>query len=260
MKLRRGHRRFNNTLRTSGTAIFLEGEKLGDLVLASLFVSCIFHHRRVKGGLLADFSTQHKPPPPLFPLVPKYPITPHSSRPLSSAISPSSPPPLLLPRLQRPLRHHPRRARKRNTHKRLRVRGTRLAPAGLVRRRDLLRPHRDVEVVDGPVEQLQRRDRLVEGHLVPALVHPGEGEVAVLARLAVLLAVDHEGDVGRLAELGCLGVLGGERDRLAAEPVADVVGVAVDEGDAHGAAIQDGFEVLYEIGPDEVALFCWGGC
>lgn len=44
----------------------------------------------------------------------------------------------------------------------------------------------------------------------------------------------------------------GEGDGFAAEPVADVVCVAVDEGDTDGE-VEGFFEVVDEVGPDEVA-------
>ena len=133
------------------------------------------------------------------------------------------------------------------------MRRTRLPALWLIRARDLLLARRDIEVIDRAVEQLQRRDRLVVGHLVARFVDAGKAEVAVLARLAVLDAVDHHGDVVGGLELGGVGEFQGEGDGLAAEPVADVVGVAVDQGDADGAAVEDGFEVVEEVGPDEVA-------
>lgn len=46
-------------------------------------------------------------------------------------------------------------------------------------------------------------------------------------------------------------VVRGEGDGLSAKPVADVVCVAVDEGDADGQ-VKDLFEVVDEVGPDEV--------
>ena len=49
-----------------------------------------------------------------------------------------------------------------------------------------------------------------------------------------------------------MGVVDVEGDGLAAEPVADVVCVAVDEGDTDGI-VEDRFEVGEEIGVDEVA-------
>lgn len=72
---------------------------------------------------------------------------------------------------------------------------------------DFLGARGGVEAVDGAVEQLQRRDRLVVGHLVAGLVHAREREVAVLARLAVLDAVnDHRRVAGRV-ELCGVGVV-----------------------------------------------------
>lgn len=83
------------------------------------------------------------------------------------------------------------------------------------------------------------------------LVDASKGEVAILARLAVLLSVNKEGSVPGGLELLAVLVLGGEGDGLAAEPVADVISVTVDQGDAHGAG-EDILQVLEEVGPDEV--------
>lgn len=47
-------------------------------------------------------------------------------------------------------------------------------------------------------------------------------------------------------------VLRGEGHGLPAKPVADVICVAVDEGDTHGQG-EEGFEVVDEVGVDEVA-------
>lgn len=148
---------------------------------------------------------------------------------------------------------------------------------------DLLRAGGDVEHVDGAVEEGEGGDGLVVGDLVAGLVDAREAEVAVLARLAVLDAVDRHGGVVCCAEsvsrgregsvflglgrrdggklrlgneggyvLGGVGVVGGERDGLPSEPVADVVCVAVDEGDADGG-VQDHLEVFDEVREDEVA-------
>lgn len=126
-----------------------------------------------------------------------------------------------------------------------------LAPSDIIRA-DLDLATGDIPAVQSAVEQLQRRDGLVKRHFVTGLVDPGEGEVAVLAGLAVLDAVDEQGGVAGFAELGGVRVVRRERDRLAAEPVADVIRVAIDERDAHGVG-EDGFEVIDEVGPDVVA-------
>ena len=60
-----------------------------------------------------------------------------------------------------------------------------------------------------------------------SLVYAQEGEIAVLADLAVFGAVDGERGVACFGEGWGRGVVDGERGTLAAEPVADVVGVAV---------------------------------
>lgn len=51
------------------------------------------------------------------------------------------------------------------------------------------------------------------------LIDAQEGEVAVLPHFAVFGAVYEEGRVARGAELGGVGVVYGERDGLAAEPL-----------------------------------------
>ena len=143
------------------------------------------------------------------------------------------------------------RSRARQRHVRIRVRRL-CCPIGDVVWTNLLRPRRDVKHIDRAIENRKRRDRLIERHFVPALVDAGEGEVPVLARLAVLDSVDQHWGITRSVELGLVGVVRGETDRLAAEPVADVVGVAVDEGDADGG-VEDRLQVVDEVRVDEVA-------
>lgn len=115
----------------------------------------------------------------------------------------------------------------------------------------------DVPAVDGTVEELQSSDGLVVWDLVAGLVDAGEGEVAVLAGLTVLDAVDGHGGVARSAEIGCVGVVRCEGDGFSAEPVADVVGVTVNEGDTDGES-EDLLEVVEEVGPDEVTRLLEG--
>lgn len=141
--------------------------------------------------------------------------------------------------------------RSRQGHRRLSVR--RLGRAiGAVIGTNLGRALGNIPAEERAIEELQRRDRLVVRDLVAGLVNTGEREVAVLAGLAVLDAVDHHGDVTGGAELFSVGVVHREGDGLAAEPVADVVGVAVDERDADGQ-LEDLLQVFDEVGPDEVA-------
>ena len=84
----------------------------------------------------------------------------------------------------------------------------------------------DGESLDGTLEQSQSSDRLIVRDLVSSLVDAREGEVAVLPALAVLHAIDRHWCVAGLAELLRVRVVQVERDGLAAEPVADVVGVS----------------------------------
>jgi hypothetical protein len=54
-----------------------------------------------------------------------------------------------------------------------------------------------------------------------------------------------------------MGIVGCERDSLAAEPVADVIRVTVDESDANRSG-ENIFQVFDEVGPDEVASLLEG--
>jgi len=87
---------------------------------------------------------------------------------------------------------------------------------------------------------------------VAGFVYAKEAEVAVLAHFTEFGAVDYEGGVVGGAEFGAVGVVDGERDGLAAEPVADVVCVAVGQCYPDGV-IEDFFEISEEVGIDEVA-------
>jgi len=84
----------------------------------------------------------------------------------------------------------------------------------------------DIPVIESAVEHGESGLGLVVRYLVTGLVDAEEAEVAVLAHFAVFGAVDGEGLVARGGEFGAVGVVEGQRDCLAAEPVADVVGVA----------------------------------
>ena len=113
---------------------------------------------------------------------------------------------------------------------------------------------REVHVAEDAAEGGERADGLVKGDLVAGFVHAQEAEVAVLAHLAVLGPVDDEGGVAGRAELGRVDVVELEGDGLAAEPVADVVRVAVDQS-YPDRVVENCFKVCEEIGVDEVARF-----
>jgi len=59
---------------------------------------------------------------------------------------------------------------------------------------------RDNNVIQYALEVLQTSHRLVVRHLMSGLVDPGETEIAVLANLAVLDAIDEEGRVASGSE------------------------------------------------------------
>lgn len=103
------------------------------------------------------------------------------------------------------------------------------AVSGILERRDA--PRRDVHVEEGALKDAEGGFGLVGGDLVAGLVDAAEGEVAVLTDLAADVGrVDLEVGVAGGVEGRGGGVVDGERDGLAAEPVAGVVAVAVHEG------------------------------
>jgi hypothetical protein len=91
-------------------------------------------------------------------------------------------------------------------------------------------------VIQNALEMLQTSLGLVIRHLVPRLIYSRETEVSILPYLAVLDAVDDEGRVASGVEGGFVGVVDGEGYSFAAEPVADIVCVAVEEGNANAVA------------------------
>lgn len=66
-----------------------------------------------------------------------------------------------------------------------------------------------------------------------SLVNASKREVTILAGLTIFDAIHGEGSISRRAELLAVGIFGCERDGLAAEPVADVICVTVDESDTN---------------------------
>lgn len=86
---------------------------------------------------------------------------------------------------------------------------------------------------------------------MPRFVNSHEAEISILSYFTIFFPIDDEGGVVGSAKFCAVDVVDGEGDGLAAEPVADVVGVAVVEGDADGV-VEDHFEVREEIGVGEV--------
>jgi hypothetical protein len=107
-------------------------------------------------------------------------------------------------------------------HKGLGMSRFRRTVRGIIRR-DLPLPGRSIEHVDGAIEERERGQRLIVGHLMPRFVDTCEAEIAVFARLAVFDAIDHHGRIACGAELLGAGEVGGQTDGFTAEPVADVI-------------------------------------
>ena len=87
---------------------------------------------------------------------------------------------------------------------------------------------------------------------MPRLINSQETKVPILPHFTVFFSVDDERCVISSAEFCAVGVVDGEGDGLPAEPVANVVGIAVVEGDTDGV-VEDHFEVGKEIRIREVA-------
>ena len=137
---------------------------------------------------------------------------------------------------------------------------------------DLLGAVGEVERGESALEHGQRRLGLVEGYFVACLVDAEEADceivsfyavivvvhqresltVAVLSDLTVFGAVDNERLVASGRELFRVGVVDLERNGLATEPVADVIRITVEEGNAK-SLVKQVLEILAEVGEDEVA-------
>lgn len=127
----------------------------------------------------------------------------------------------------------------------------RITPSA-VHPRQLLTTRGYVPVPQHPPEEFQAGQWLVKGHLVPSLVDPQETEVAVLPDFAIFVAIDDKGGIAGSCKLLFVGVIHGEGNGFATEPIADVVGVAVEESDPHGG-VEDHLQIFDEIWIGKVA-------
>ena len=116
---------------------------------------------------------------------------------------------------------------------------------------DLLGAGSYVEHVDRAIEDGEGRKWLIEWNFMSRLVDASEREVAVLSCLAVLDAINRHRGVASFSELGCVCVIRREGDRLTTKPVANVIGITVDQGHSDGA-VQDDLEIVDEIWIHEV--------
>ena len=86
---------------------------------------------------------------------------------------------------------------------------------------------------------------------MPRLIDSHKAEIPILSHFTVFFSVDDERCVISGTELCAVGVVDSEGDGFPAEPVADVIGIAVVEGDADGV-VEDHFQVRKEVGIGEV--------
>ena len=82
-------------------------------------------------------------------------------------------------------------------------------------------------------------------------VDTSEGEVAILASLAVLDAINDQWCIPCCSKLRGMCVVHCKTDCLPSKPVANIVGITIEKRDSH-RAVQNHLEVLDENGVDEV--------
>ena len=92
---------------------------------------------------------------------------------------------------------------------------------------------------------------------MPRLIDFHKAEIPILSHFTVFFSVNDERCVISSTEFCAVGVVDGEGDGFSAEPVADVVGIAVVEGDADGV-VEDHLKVREEIGIGEVTRLLEG--
>ena len=86
---------------------------------------------------------------------------------------------------------------------------------------------------------------------MPRLIDSHKAEIPILSHFTVFFSVNDERCVISSTEFCAVDVVDGERHGFPAEPVADVVGIAVVEGDADGV-VEDHLKVRKEVGIGEV--------
>lgn len=109
-------------------------------------------------------------------------------------------------------------------------------------------------VIQDTSEVLQRSRRLVVWNFMPSFVDPRKAEVAIFAHLAVLNAVNKERAVAGSVEGSLIGVIDCKRNCFAAEPVANIVSIAVEECNADAVA-----ENFREVSDERVDKVTGGG-
>lgn len=92
---------------------------------------------------------------------------------------------------------------------------------------------------------------------MPGLVHSQKTEIPVLSHFAVLGPINDKRDVPCLRKILGVSVPNLIRDGFAAKPVADIIGVAIDERHAD-AVVEDQFEIVEEDRICKVAGFLKG--
>ena len=92
---------------------------------------------------------------------------------------------------------------------------------------------------------------------MPRFIDSHKAEIPILSHFTVFFSVDDERCVISSTELCAVGVVDGEGDGFPAEPVADIIGITVEEGDADGV-VEDHLKVRKEVGIGEVTSLLEG--
>ena len=84
------------------------------------------------------------------------------------------------------------------------------------------------------------------------LINPRKREIPILPNLTILHTTIHQRRIPLLRELLRVRIFEAQTDRLATEPITNVIRVAVVQAHSH-AGINDGFKIGEEVRVDEVA-------
>lgn len=114
-----------------------------------------------------------------------------------------------------------------------------------------------IPIAQNTLEHLQTRLGLIKWHFMPRLVNPHEAEFTILSHFAIFGSVHHEGSIAGLAKFMAVCVVDGERDGLATKPIANEIGVTIEERDAD-SFVEKVLEVFHKVRINKVAGFLEG--
>lgn len=119
-------------------------------------------------------------------------------------------------------------------------------------RRDLLQTSRNIQTRDRALEVSQSALGLVIRYFVARFVDASEREVSALAGFSILDAAVDERFVAGGEEFGFVGVVQCLRDGLTTEPIADIIRIAIQQGNSNPTR-NNLLQVDQEVGIDEIS-------